>query len=167
MKLWLSWFFFFASSAALCAFSQEQPRYAGIEACSSCHVAQQKTVAGTPHENRKGCEGCHGPGEAHIRSTHDRGRIFNFRRASAAEVRERCGQCHSNPTMTRHAVGDVSCTACHSSHHYVTKKNLLRPADDTLQHPAERRSPMRVPAARAAKDASAAKASAPTSHNLL
>jgi hypothetical protein len=116
--------------------AQEQPRYVGKQACVACHASEQKTVAGTPHETGKSCEGCHGAGEAHVRTTGDNKNIFSFRRATAAEIRERCGQCHANPTMARHAVGDVSCTACHSSHHYIKKRYLLRPADDMLQHPA-------------------------------
>jgi len=128
------------------AFAQEQPRYAGKDACFQCHASQQKTVAGTPHDSGRGCEGCHGPAEAHVRST-DKKSVFSFRRASAAEVRERCGQCHANPTMAQHAVGDVSCLACHSSHHYLKKKYLLRPADDMLQHPASITTEPRIPAA--------------------
>jgi len=124
--------------AVCCAtlLAQNQPKFVGKEACWSCHVPEQKTVASTPHEAGKSCEACHGAGDAHVQSPQDPKTIFSYRRASAAEVREKCGQCHSNPVMTRHATGDVTCLACHSSHHYLKRKYLLKGSDDPLQHPA-------------------------------
>ncbi|MGZ4814826.1 MAG: hypothetical protein ACXVZV_05435 [Terriglobales bacterium] len=122
--------------SSLFAAAQQTPQYVGKESCGNCHAAQQKTVAGTPHETGKSCEGCHGPGEDHIRANDKRKTIFSFKQAPAYLVRQQCGQCHSNPVMARHAEGDVSCVACHSAHHYLVKKHLLRPQQDTLEHPA-------------------------------
>jgi len=116
--------------------AQQPQRHVGKEACWSCHAAEQKAVAGTPHENGKSCEACHGPGDAHLKSPQDPRSIFSYRGASADEVRARCGECHKNPVMARHAEGDVSCLACHSSHHYLKKKYLLKANDDPLAHPA-------------------------------
>lgn len=115
--------------------SQQPPRNIGKQACWSCHQPQQKMVSGTPHENGTSCEGCHGPGEAHVKSGGRPDTIFSYKRASAAEIRDKCGQCHNLPVMGRHASGDVSCISCHSSHHYTRKKYLLRP-QDTMDHPA-------------------------------
>jgi len=116
--------------------AQEQRRDVSKESCWSCHAREQKTVAGTPHETGKSCEGCHGPGDLHLQNPQKVGGIFSFRRASAEEVRARCSQCHSNPIMRHHAEGDVGCLACHSSHHYLKKKYLLKANDDPLAHPA-------------------------------
>ena len=120
--------------------AQQLPKNVGKEACWNCHTAEQKSVAGTPHEAGKSCEGCHGAAEEHIKSSDKRNTMFSFRKTSAFQVREKCGQCHSNLTMARHAQGDVSCLACHSSHHYLKKKYLLGPQQDTLEHSADLRS---------------------------
>lgn len=120
----------------LCCCLPAQTRHVGKQTCWSCHSSEQKTVTGTPHEAGKGCESCHGPGEAHLKSPQDPSTIFSFRRASADQVRARCGECHNNPVMKHHAEGDVSCLACHSTHHYLNKRYLLKPHDDTLAHPA-------------------------------
>lgn len=118
------------------AFAQQPQRNVGKETCWSCHASQQRTVAGTPHELGKSCEACHGPGEAHLKSPQDPRSIFSYRGASADAVRAKCAQCHKNPVMAHHAEGDVSCLACHSSHHYLRKKYLLKAGDDPLAHPA-------------------------------
>jgi hypothetical protein len=115
---------------------QEQRRDAGKETCWSCHGREQKTVQGTPHQMGKSCEACHGPGELHLKNPRDTSGIFSFRNAPADEVRAKCAQCHTDPIMKHHAEGDVSCLACHSSHHYLKKKYLLKANDDPLAHPA-------------------------------
>jgi len=118
-------------------YGQEAPKAVGKQACASCHASEQRTVAGTPHESGASCEGCHGPGERHVKSFGD-GDIFSFRKASAFEVRERCGGCHNLPTMRRNSTGDVSCVNCHSAHHYVNKEHLLTPPQDLQDRPAQR-----------------------------
>jgi Zn finger protein HypA/HybF involved in hydrogenase expression len=107
----------------------------GKRACSKCHVQQQRTLQGTPHDSQKFCEACHSPGEKHLKAPSDPSTIFSFKRATAEEIRVRCRECHSNQLMERHAAGDVSCISCHSSHHYVRKKYLLK-SDDVLVHEA-------------------------------
>ena len=111
------------------------PKYVGKASCYKCHSYEQRTAAGTPHDGDKGCEGCHGPGEQHLKSGNG-GSIFSFMKATPDEIRARCGECHREPIMSRHATGDVSCTSCHSSHHYVRKKYLLKADDDLLHNPA-------------------------------
>lgn len=123
----------------LCCTAQESQKYVGKQACWSCHTKQQESVAGTPHDGGKSCEGCHGPGEQHVRSGDKRNTIFSYKQAPAYLVREQCRQCHNSPVMSRHAEGDVSCLACHSAHHYLKKKYLLRPQQDLLDHPAKLR----------------------------
>jgi hypothetical protein len=110
------------------------PKTAGKDACTRCHQLERRTMTGTPHDNMKACEGCHGPGEQHLKSGADVASMFSYRRALAEEVRTRCGQCHHDPVMAKHAEGDVSCTTCHSAHHYVRRKYLLK-AEDTEMKP--------------------------------
>ena len=132
MKRWLPVFVLLFCGHAVA----QVTRHMGKETCWSCHASERKTVAGTPHESGRSCEGCHGPGEAHLKSPQERGSIFSFRSASADEVRAKCAQCHRNPVMAHQAEGDVTCLACHSSHHYLKKKYLLKANDDPLAHPA-------------------------------
>lgn len=103
----------------------------GRQACLRCHAPEQRTLPGTTHDNDKACESCHGPGEQHLKSAGSSGVMFSFGHASAEEIRAKCSQCHSNPVMLKHATGDVSCLNCHSIHHYVRKKYLLK-AEDRL-----------------------------------
>jgi hypothetical protein len=109
----------------------ESNKSVGRQLCIGCHTPEQRTVIGTPHDNDKACESCHGPGEQHLKSSDKGSTMFSFRRATAAEVSARCQQCHKNPVMERHATGDVSCISCHSIHHYARRQYLLK-ADDNL-----------------------------------
>ncbi len=122
---------FLLSSAAIVP-----PKNVGKTTCFKCHSYEQRTVQGTPHDDDKSCEGCHGPGEQHLKSGGDPGKMFSYAKASPDEIRARCGECHRDPIMARHAEGDVSCTSCHSSHHYVRKKYLLKADDNVLNNPA-------------------------------
>lgn len=109
------------------------PKAVGKDACTKCHASERRTIGGTPHDDSKSCEGCHGAGEKHLRSSGEAGSIFSYRRATADEVRARCGQCHQNAVMAKHAEGDVACTSCHSAHHYVQRKYLLKPEDTDVK----------------------------------
>lgn len=109
--------------------SSKLPQGVGKEACTRCHQYERRTTAGTLHDNANSCQGCHGNGEQHLRSGGGSSTIFSYRRATAEEVRARCGHCHQNPAMKKHAQGDVACTSCHSSHHYGQKQYLLKPVD--------------------------------------
>jgi hypothetical protein len=113
--------------------SAQLPKSVGREACARCHQYERRTITGTPHEDGKSCEGCHGAGEKHLTSGGDAGSMFSYNRGTAEEVRARCGQCHRNPVMSKHAEGDVACTACHSMHHYIQKKYLLKPENPEMK----------------------------------
>jgi hypothetical protein len=115
--------------AAIFTFAADPSKTAGRKTCLRCHQLENRTLAATGHDDDRSCEQCHGPGEAHLRLPQTPGTMFDFDRSDAAEVRSRCGQCHRNPAMERHAAGDVSCIACHSIHHYAQKKHLLKPDD--------------------------------------
>jgi hypothetical protein len=129
----------------LAASAFDQAGFVGKTSCSRCHAQQERTLADTPHDGEKACESCHGPGKSHVKAPNDPSTIFRYKSATPGDIRLRCGACHSNPLMQRHAVGDVSCTSCHSSHHYVKKKYLLK-SDDALVHDAMKKPPFKMPA---------------------
>ena len=116
--------------------------YIGSEACRSCHpdVAQNfyknphfKTVAsGKEPPARTGCEGCHGPGRAHVEAGGGVETILRaFSRLTPKQALETCLGCHSNDLSnanirrSEHTFNDVACTSCHSIHHSPTPKYLL------------------------------------------
>ena len=76
--------------------------YVGAEACATCHEDQVKGFAGNPHSKLalehggKGvtCEGCHGPGKAHVDSGGEASKIFQFTKATPKQVAARCLTCH-------------------------------------------------------------------------
>ena len=64
--------------------------FAGSEACETCHADIAKGFDSNPHTriahmhggNAATCEGCHGPGKAHVDSGGDATKIFRFTKAT-------------------------------------------------------------------------------------
>ena len=66
--------------------------YVGTETCKSCHQNMYDNYEKTPHwitmndthggPSKQGCEGCHGPGAAHVAGGGDVTKIFTFKNAS-------------------------------------------------------------------------------------
>jgi DmsE family decaheme c-type cytochrome len=116
-------------------------QYVGSEVCKTCHEDVYDNWEKTPHwkttldtrggPSHQGCEGCHGPGSAHVAGGGDVSKIFVFKNHSAKEINDRCLGCHAggtehmNTINSLHAKADVSCTSCHSPHHAATKEFLL------------------------------------------
>ncbi len=107
-------------------------QYVGSETCKGCHEDVYKGVERTPHvrtlgagkaPEHQGCEGCHGPGAAHVEGGGDKSKILSFTGASSEEVTQRCLTCHEKKIEQRefqrsvHNENGVSCTSCHSIHH--------------------------------------------------
>ncbi len=128
--------------------SQASGDYLGSEVCEGCHEEVYKGWEKSPHwkttldtkggPSHQGCEGCHGPGAAHVAGGGDVSKIFVFEKHSAKEIDERCMTCHAGGTQhmnainSEHAKSDVSCISCHSPHHSQTQEFLLVKAQPEL-----------------------------------
>ena len=122
--------------------------YVGADTCKACHEDIYKNWEKTPHwkttldtkggPSRQGCEGCHGPGAAHVAGGGDITKIYIFKNHSAKEINDRCLTCHASGTQqmqaisSLHAKSGVSCISCHSPHHAQTSEFLLVKAQPEL-----------------------------------
>ncbi len=118
--------------------------YVGQETCATCHDEVAKGFSSNPHSKlaemhgKTGitCEGCHGPGKAHVDGGGDVAKIFNPAKAKGKEVDEKCLTCHqgqhANFERSAHGEANVSCISCHSIHHSEDKDQLLKAAQPTL-----------------------------------
>ncbi len=116
-------------------------QYVGSDTCKGCHEDVYKATEQTPHYKMgfqpgapgKGmnCEGCHGPGAAHVEGGGDKSKIIVFEKLSMAEANKRCLSCHAygnehaNFSRSAHAANDIGCISCHSPHHAKTERALL------------------------------------------
>jgi len=116
--------------------------YVGSNACKTCHAdiwlnffknPHYKSVAsGQEPPERTGCEGCHGPGQAHIAAGGGKDSIPRaFSLLTPKRAMETCLTCHelnfdkANIQRSEHTQHDVPCTSCHSIHRSPTPKYLL------------------------------------------
>ena len=120
--------------------AQEQPtskdennaECVGSEVCQSCHEDQYKSFAESAHLQilrrakpaEQGCEGCHGPGRAHV-DTADPEKIRRFTTVSTEIVHQVCTNCHEVDLGAAHTKARLTCLTCHSVHHYTQKKSIL------------------------------------------
>ena len=109
--------------------------YLGDEVCAACHEALLAPWAETTHARvfkpvnarnermRQGCEGCHGPGAAHVEAGGGRdGSMESFLGVATEELHASnavCLSCHSGGKRTyweggAHESRDVACTSCHT-----------------------------------------------------
>jgi DmsE family decaheme c-type cytochrome len=105
-----------------------QNTFVGGDVCATCHEEVAKKFAGNAHTRLAAqhgaagvnCEGCHGPGGAHVEGGGDISKIFNPAKASAKEVDRKCLSCHegkhSNFERSAHGEANVSCVGCHDIH---------------------------------------------------
>src|SRR5437879_7209330 len=118
--------------------------YTGDVGCRNCHKHDKiwdsfykdphfkSTASGKEPPERTGCEGCHGPGKAHVDAAGDITTVvYAFSVMKPAEIIDRCLTCHAkefnraNIRRSEHTENDVACTDCHSIHSPVTAQNLL------------------------------------------
>src|ERR1039457_1945129 len=75
-----------ASASVASAPSSDVSKYVGAETCKTCHEEIYNAWEKTPHwkttlnkePSHQGCEGCHGPGAAHVEGGGDKTKIFVF-----------------------------------------------------------------------------------------
>src|ERR1700756_2687394 len=131
--------------AATAVAAQPAPAdFVGGETCATCHEEIGKKFAQNPHsrlaELHGGagvtCEGCHGPGKAHVDDPGDVTKIFNPAKATTKEVDDKCLGCHqgqhANFERSGHGEGSVSCLGCHSIHTSTTPEHLLNAVQPQL-----------------------------------
>lgn len=121
--------------------------FAGSNVCKTCHpdVALQFfrnphyksiPVAGDPAKT--GCEGCHGPGAAHVKAGGGKSTIGAFSLLKPAAILDNCLRCHAKDAgrahirRSEHTKADVVCTDCHSVHKPQSQKYLLRQTQSEL-----------------------------------
>ncbi len=126
-------------AAALAA--SAQPRYAGSNACRSCHPSVWLNFYKNPHARtqqtgaepaeKTGCESCHGPGADHIAAKGDKSRIVAFSVLPPETALNNCLNCHAeslgraNIRRSGHTLAQVACNQCHSIHRAETPRFLL------------------------------------------
>jgi DmsE family decaheme c-type cytochrome len=134
---------------ALCH-AQAPPKspYVGTFVCKGCHTDLWNAFSGNAHfrsfalknkpPEETGCEGCHGPGRAHVRSAGNKTLIRTFTTLTPEAQSKVCMNCHArdlhmaNQQASPHATAGVACTNCHSVHHAKTPLHLLSAAQKDL-----------------------------------
>jgi DmsE family decaheme c-type cytochrome len=115
--------------------------YVGSNVCRTCHPDIWSTFFKNPHyksvasgkeaPENTGCEGCHGPGKAHVEARGGKATIVAFSQLPPQKVLDACLRCHSqslsraNIRRSVHTQEDVVCSTCHSIHKSQTPKALL------------------------------------------
>jgi DmsE family decaheme c-type cytochrome len=122
--------------------------FVGSQACKACHPDVSAKFYKNPHfksvasgnetPEHTGCEGCHGPGQAHIAAHGGKASIIAFSELEPRKILENCLRCHSqtlsraNIRSSAHTENDVVCTNCHSIHASPTAKFLLAKVQSEL-----------------------------------
>jgi DmsE family decaheme c-type cytochrome len=132
----------FAQQQTAPAASSSVSGYVGSDVCKTCHAdvwgnfyknPHYKTISmGQAPPERTGCEGCHGPAQAHVAARGGKATIPHaFSLMQPKAVLEDCLTCHvtdkskANIQRSEHTLNGVACTSCHSIHHSSTPKFLL------------------------------------------
>jgi DmsE family decaheme c-type cytochrome len=130
---------------AAVALAQAPPsgsNYVGSNVCRTCHPDVALNFYKNPHfrsvasgkepPERTGCEGCHGPGAAHVAAGGGRNTIPRaFSLLTPAQTLNACLTCHAsdfgkvNIRRSEHTLNNIACTSCHSIHHSETPRYLL------------------------------------------
>lgn len=115
--------------------------YVGSNVCKACHPNVWLTFPRNAHfrsianqkepPERVGCEGCHGPGKAHVEAKGGKATIRAFSTLPKRQVLDACLSCHTKDLSraeirrSSHTQAGIVCTSCHSIHGAQTAKQLL------------------------------------------
>ncbi len=120
--------------------------YVGPETCKGCHEEAFNKFSHTRmgrmflfqarnDKERVGCEGCHGPGKAHVDAGGGKGKggLLTFAKNDPTPVEKRnkiCLDCHTKGARifwqgSAHESRDVACTNCHKVMENVSPKSQL------------------------------------------
>lgn len=104
--------------------------FMGDEGCVDCHGTKVKAFGESPHAaymkdeklplERRGCEGCHGPGMIH--QADENAEVIAFRKMTPKESAAACLRCHESTLSdahwkrSEHARAGLSCVSCHQIH---------------------------------------------------
>jgi len=112
--------------------------YASDDICQLCHSELwEKHFASTPHRallsgDQHGCQGCHGPGQAHVDSGGDLSKIVRFSQLNPVQSAAICTKCHQasletqNFSKSAHLANGLTCTSCHDPHNSPDVNFLLK-----------------------------------------
>ncbi len=135
---------------ALLGVAQDKPKndYVGSTPCKTCHPDVWLKFYKNPHfasiatgkeaPENTGCEGCHGPGGAHVRAHGGKATIVAFSQLGPRQVLDTCLRCHggtlsrANIRRSEHTLEGVACTSCHSIHKSTARHSLLARAEPEL-----------------------------------
>jgi DmsE family decaheme c-type cytochrome len=119
--------------------AQQTAGFVGDDTCLTCHEDQAKGYHGSPHARaldprspagNKGCESCHGAGQAHVDAGGD-GNIKSPKKMKPSEISELCTTCHNRKEHSewdgsKHDSRNMSCATCHSVHEPKGEKGQLK-----------------------------------------
>jgi hypothetical protein len=118
----------------------------GSAVCRGCHEEQAARFATTPmgrvfltaprtEVEKQGCEGCHGPGSAHVEAGGGKGvgGLISYTKTDKTSVEARnaqCLRCHEKTARmlwkgSAHESRDVACTNCHTVLSTSSERSLL------------------------------------------
>ncbi|HEX4825839.1 MAG TPA: DmsE family decaheme c-type cytochrome [Candidatus Polarisedimenticolaceae bacterium] len=127
--------FLFASllftAAAVRAAETSAPHAVGADVCVSCHEAEGASLRHyADHPGVADCEGCHGPGSAHVEAGGDATKIVNPAKLAPAAAAKTCLGCHDQQHVrdwpgSIHQQNDLSCLSCHAIHNKDGKNASL------------------------------------------
>ena len=137
----------FAALVFVALAEAQDPKYAGSEACQTCHEDLGKAFTKTPHQRLetnaksgwqgKACESCHGPGAKHVESA-AAADIVNPPKLASARADKLCATCHREQLkgaagVRGHSGHQVGCTSCHKLHG-ETPESLVARAPAAVNH---------------------------------
>ena len=116
--------------------------FVGSAVCKTCHPNVWLNFYKNPHykslaagnlpPEHTGCEGCHGPGQAHVEARGGKTTIPRaFSLMPPREILNACLACHSEDITkaqierSSHTLSEVVCSSCHSIHQSPAPKFLL------------------------------------------